>query len=382
MNVNAGAAVSREFVAHPPFLGSKVASKTTPGWQNNPAKSYLIMVAAILGFAVVLGGLSLGMQSYFAGRAEWIQRLAGHGLRWGLLGLLVAGTVVWYLRSQRKILISVTSDGLTVNRRPGDAYSFSDAKLGTWGVTGGATMGTALHLQCGPRRFILGGRDDRVGAATPLEAPDVGYGQSVDVDAWLSASEFEEILTMAGRRNGLDVRPPAPGEPTRCLLFPNALLMQEVGPFAFRKRREVYRSLSHPSLAIDVREEAIRVIDPQSNAVIASVSRAQVTATPTVYRPTSRHWFWAGHVASHVVSDALNNYLSMQPCVVVSLPGMEPLTIGGRDTVSGVNHRFSWRGDVPAQKERPAYAVSGADWLTLVEKLGLAPYLEDRAKQA
>jgi hypothetical protein len=378
MNVNAGAAASRQFVAHPPFWGSKVASTTTPAWQKNFGTSYLMMVAAILGSSIALGGLWLGMQSYLEGSAEWIQRFAGHGFQAVLLGLLFAGTIIWYWRSQRKIRISVTSDGLTVNRRPGDVYSFSDAKLGTWGVTGGATMGTALHLLCGPRRFILGGRDHRVGAATRLEAPDVGYGQSVDIDAWLPAAEFEEILTMAGRRSRLDVRPPAPGEPTRCLLYPNPLLMQEVGPFAFRKRREVYRSLSHPSLAIDVREDTIRVIDPTNNAVIASVSLAQVTATPTMYRPSSRHWF---PTVGHIMSDALSNYLSLQPCVVVSVPGMQPLTIGGRDTVSGVNHRFWWRGDVPLQRERPDYAVSGADWLTLVDKFGLAPYLDDRAKQ-
>jgi hypothetical protein len=379
MNVNAGPTASRQFVAHGPFLGSKVASKTTPAWQNSPGRSWLIMAAAVVAFSAMVGGLWLGLGSLFQGRAEWIQAIAADGFRWFLLVLLIAGTVVWYLRSQRKILISVTSDGLTVNRRPGDVYSFSDAKLGAWGVTGGATMGTALHLQCGPRRFILGGRDHRVGAATRLEAPDVGYGRSVDVDAWLSGSEFEEILTLAGRRSGLDVRPPAPGEPSRCLLFPNPLLMQEVGPLAFRKRREVYRSLSHPSLAIDVREDAIRVIDPTSNAVIASVSPAQVTATPTMYQPSSRHWF---PTAGHIMSDFLANYLSKQPCMVVSVPGMQPLTVGCRDTVSGMDHRFSWRADVPVQNGRPDYAVLGADWLTLVERFGLAPHLEDRAKQA
>jgi hypothetical protein len=49
MNVNAGPAASCQFVAHPPFWGAKVASKTTPAWQNNFAKSYLMMVVAILG---------------------------------------------------------------------------------------------------------------------------------------------------------------------------------------------------------------------------------------------------------------------------------------------------------------------------------------------
>ncbi|MDT5332354.1 MAG: hypothetical protein QOF31_3651 [Mycobacterium sp.] len=63
MNVNERSAASRQFEAHPPFWGSKVASKTTPAWQNNPTKSYAIMVVGVLAFSVVLGGLYVGMQS-------------------------------------------------------------------------------------------------------------------------------------------------------------------------------------------------------------------------------------------------------------------------------------------------------------------------------
>src|ERR1700754_890691 len=102
--------------------------------------------------------------------------------------------------------------------------------------------GCGAAPQSGQRRFILGGRDRRVSAATRLEAPDAGYGQSVDVDAWVSAADFDEILTMVSRRSGLDIRPPAPGEATRCLLFANALKMQEFGSFAFRKQWEFTRS--------------------------------------------------------------------------------------------------------------------------------------------
>ena len=97
------------------------------------------------------------------------------------------------------------------------------------------TMGTALHLHCGPHRFVLGGRDHRIAAGTRIEAPDAGYGLPVDVDAWLWAPDFDELLTMVGHRSGLDLRRPAPGEPTRCLLFPNPLLVQQMGSFAFRK---------------------------------------------------------------------------------------------------------------------------------------------------
>ena len=292
MNVNGIPAASRQFVAQPPFWGSKVASKTTPAWQNNPVKSYAIMVVGVLAFSVVLGGLYLGMQSLSVVGAEWMQYFDGRAFQYLLVALLFAGVDAWYWWSRReKIIISVTSDGLTVNKRPGDVYSFSGAKLGTWGQTGGATMGTALHLQCGQHRFILGGRDRRVASGTRLEAPDAGYGLPVDVDAWLSAADFEEILTMVGRRSGLDIRPPAPGEPTRCLLFPNSLLIQEMGAFAVRKKREFLESASQPRLAIDVGPDGIRVIDPNTNALIASVSPAHVSATPVIYRPTQRHWF-------------------------------------------------------------------------------------------
>jgi hypothetical protein len=147
--------------------------------------------------------------------------------------LLFAGVYAWYWWSRRKkIIVSVTSDGLTVKYAAGRGVFVQRRETGHMGVTGGATMGTALHLHCRQHRFILGGRDRRVASGARLDAPDAGYGQSVDVDAWLSAAEFEEILTLVGRRSGLDVRPPAPGQPTRCLLFPNSLLVQEMGSFA------------------------------------------------------------------------------------------------------------------------------------------------------
>ena len=373
MNINEGQAASRQFVAQPPFWGSKVASMTTPAWQNNFGKSYALMVVGVIAFSAVLGGLFLGVQSLSEDSAEWIQRLAGYGFQLLLVAALLGGVGAWLWRSRRQtIVLSVTGDGLTVSTRPGDVYSFSDAKLGTWGVTGGATMGMALHLHSGQRRFILGGRDRRVAAGTRLDAPDAGYGLPMDVDAMVSASDFEEILTVVGRRTGLDIRPPAPGEPTRCLLFPNALLIQEMGALAVREKREFLESAGQPRLAIEVGANGIRVIDPKSNALIAAVSSAQVTATPVTYSPTSRHWF---PTVGNVLSDAAMNYWSTTPGMRVSIPGMPPLTIGCRDTAMGLDFRFSWPDNVPTEKARADYEVSGTDWLTLVETFGLAPYL-------
>ena len=373
MNINDRSTASRQFEAHPPFWGSKVASKTTPAWQSNFGKSYAIMVAGVLAFSVVLGGLYVGMQSL---GAEWMQYFDGRAFQYILIALLFAGVYGWYWWSRRrKIIVFVTSDDLSVSTRPGDVYSFNDAKLGTWGVTGGATMGTALHLQSGQNRFILGGRDRRVASGTRLEAPDAGYGLPVDIDAWVSAADFDEILTMVGRRSGLDVRPPEQGQPTRCLLYPNALMVQETGMFAVRKKREILEAAGQPRLAIDVGPDTIRIIDAKTNALIASTSPVHVSATPVTYRPTQHHWFPS---VGNAISNVATNYWSTAPGMRVSVPGMAPLAIGCRDTVSGLDQRFSWPDDVPSENARADYEVSGTDWLTLVEKFGLAPYLIKR----
>ena len=76
------------------------------------------------------------------------------------------------------------------------------------------------------------------------------------------------------------------------------------------------------------------------------------------------------------------NYWSTALGMRVSVPGMPPLTISCRDTVSGLDHRFAWAGNVPTEHSRADYEVSGTDWLTLVEKFGLAPYLNDRGNKA
>jgi hypothetical protein len=404
MSVNDQPAVSRQFEAHGPFWGSKFASITGPAWQKNPVRSYLIMVVAIIAFCAVFGGLYMGVQSYIArdsGGSQFSAEIFDKVIRYGFVLLLLGGVGAYYRWSKRrKILIGVTSDGLTVNKRPGDVFSLSDAKLGVWGVSGGMTMGTALHLQCGPHRFVLGGRDHRIAAGTRLEAPDAGYGLPVDVDAWVSASDFDELLTVVGRRSGLDIRRPAQGDvtgagdvtgvagataqPTRCLLFPNPLLIQQMGPFAFRKKQQLLQSASQPRLAIDVGKDAIWVKDPSSDALIGSAWLAQVTATPETYRYRygSRSWLFApsfDQIAGRLLEQAMAKSLSTSPVLVVCVPGLQPLIIGCRDSVGGLERRFSWRGKVRQRvNEPPEYAVSGADWLTLVEKLGLATYLEDR----
>jgi hypothetical protein len=102
----------------------------------------------------------------------------------------------------------VGSDGVTVHTMPGVVFSFGDAQLGRWTVAGygGTAKGTALHLRCGEHRFVLGGRDYRIGTGTPLEAVAVDA-----VDAWMWASEFDELLSIVGLRSGLELTLDASG---------------------------------------------------------------------------------------------------------------------------------------------------------------------------
>ena len=55
---------------------------------------------------------------------------------------------------------------------------------------------------------------------------------------------------------------------------------------------------------------------------------------------------------------------------MTSLPGVSPPT---------APKRFAWRGNVPTERTRADYEVSGTDWLTLVVRFGLSPYLHNKA---
>ena len=48
------------------------------------------MVAGVLAFSVVLGGLYMGVQSLAEGRAEWMQQFAGRGSQYILVALIFA----------------------------------------------------------------------------------------------------------------------------------------------------------------------------------------------------------------------------------------------------------------------------------------------------
>jgi hypothetical protein len=278
---------------------------------------------------------------------------------------------------RRTMAVCVTNAGVTVDQRPGDVFSFGYA-LGPWipaGIAHSPALGTALHLQSGAHRFVLGGRDHRIAGGTRLDAPPTS-----SVDAWMWSADFAALLTAACRYGGLDIRRPAPEEPIRCVLFPNtARSFAYSGPGMFgnaRTLRQLQADPPLPGVAIDVSRDAVRLIDLNLNTVIASAWLAQVTATPAV---NTIHVYRAGAWST--------------PIMVVTIPGAAPLTIGCSDSpdpglarvsyspgrYGGVT-RFSWRSHAnPA--DQPEYLVSGADWLTLAEKFGLAAYLEDNAKR-
>jgi sugar lactone lactonase YvrE len=357
------AAASRRFVA----------SAAPPSTKQMMKYTYLVMFGAMASLGAIY--MALFLVGALLGAADTVMKTVSPVVFFAFLFGAMPAYAMFQRRMNRKktVLVDVGSGGLTASSRPGDVFSFGDAQLGEWMLAGydGTTKGTALHLRSGRHCFVLGGQDHRVAPETPLDAPPV---DSVDATMW--ASEFDELLTMVGGPRGLDAHGPAPGQPTRCLLVSNVARMYSSSFFGMFKNTATALRLNanppQPSLAIDVGEDAISVIDLTSNARIASASPAQVTATPAA---STRSVPRMGVLTTAVL--------------VVRVANSQPLTIGCPDwagppqaTWSGstkLTYRFAWRGEVPAEDE-PAFVVSDADWLTLVERFGLAPQLADRAR--
>jgi hypothetical protein len=339
MSVSDESTASRQFVASGEAMSTGWI-KGTKIWQG----VYMVFFVAFVGFAVsAVFGSATGKQVH-APRYTGLIFMAA---------LLVAGVVIggyMFWRSRQKYVLTVNGDSLTIAPR-GDIYSLADAQLSLW-----PNLGVALHLHSGGRRFVLGGRDRQIGPATPIDAPPIQ-----PVDARLTASEFDELLRLGGRAAA---RGPAPGEPTRCILFPNSQTIVNSGPFAFRKKQRLVNSLSREQLFIDVDNDTIRIIDPESHTVDATAPVSQITATPLSYE----------------TRDVETSRISRTPALTVSVPGVPPLTFGSSHlAVSG--RRFSWSGSALIVNEPPAYILSAADWLTLVEKFGLAANVSDAARK-
>jgi DivIVA domain-containing protein len=159
------------------------------------------------------------------------------------------------------------------------------------------------------------------GGVTPADLDDVafskppigklGYSEG-EVDAFLDRVKAELRGRVPGQR---------PEEPIRCLLY-----------------RYASSDPQTPVLAIDVGKDGIRVVDLNGNALIASVSLAEVSAQPAQYSGT--------------------------PVLIVDGPGLQTLTITPHPPPG------QWRKSPKSKK--PAYLVVEAEWLVLAEKFGLA----------
>jgi hypothetical protein len=64
----------------------------------------------------------------------------------------------------------------------------------------------------------------------------------------------------------------------------------------------------------------------------------------------------------------------------MSAPGVPPLTFGCAHLATS-GPRFSWSGTVRIVNDPPTYILSAADWLTLIEKFGLAANVNDAARK-
>ena len=370
-----GSPMSRQFEASPGFFG------IGPKFSAGRSYMYLYGLLALLVVPIVL----IGISKVVGGRHSRGRSGPGIGatvhrfqhLIPVVLVLLAVGFIGYYWWHNRaKIILSVTSDALMVNQRPGAVYSFADARLGLWGQND-STMGTALHLRGATSSFVLGGRDHRIGAGTRIDEPPVP-----GVDAWLWATQFDELLGMAGPRGGVEYRPRAPGDPIRCLLLGNPLLINTAGPFSFFNQRRIMRSATRAQLAVDLTADQIRVCDPHSNTLIASAGLAQVTATPAEWHDRQPWWLprpWIEDPMRATVDAVATRRLTATTEVILSLPDMQDLAIACRDASGNSEtnkRRFIWRGSVQQVKKPADYTVSGADWLLLVKKLGLAGQLE------
>ncbi len=204
----------------------------------------------------------------------------------------------------------------------------------------------------------------RQGAAPPSPQagfpPPVGEPERQQAEAVGQPSQSADAQMVAGRQ------PVAPGEPIRCVLI-EVFNRRKL----WRNRLRLDFSRARPALAMDLGTDAIRVIDLTTNALIASARLAQVTATP------KEHTFSQDMFSSWIF-----------PVLVVGVPGLPRMTIGplplgvspdwARHGAYATSFASSWRPTVPTTFKYPTHVVTNAEWLSLVEKFGLAPQLNDR----
>lgn len=311
-------------------------------------------------------------------------------------GVALVGSVVPYLAflayalTPKPIPVELwpAPDRLVVDGGRGGTFPVAGALLGPWMVpTYGTTQGTALHLSDGARHFRLGGRDHRPAPVLRLDAPGIDT-----VDAFMPAADFDALVACLPApwavANRDPMRSPAGVQPVRCSLVPNrasgkaavamilpwmitiaacggvGALLAALGVYDSPAGQAVgtgvvialavaglavtvVRSMRTPTPALVVEMDAreLRVLDLKTGRLLAACPVAGAAASPArhVYRGRTSY---------------------TMPVLVLTVPGSKPLTVGIPD------YRFSWRGKVN-DLGSPAYVVGGADWLALVERLGV-----------
>jgi DivIVA domain-containing protein len=166
------------------------------------------------------------------------------------------------------------------------------------------------------------------GGVTPADLHNVAFSEP-PIGRWgYNEGEVDLFLDRIKIELTRRVSEQAPEEPIRCLLYPYGGWDPQT-----------------PVRAIDMGKGAIQVIDLKSNALIASVSLAEVTAKPAQY--------------------------GGGPVLVLDGPGLETMPITPSPG-PGV-----WRKRPKSTK--PAYVAIDEEWLALVEKFGLASDLADES---
>jgi hypothetical protein len=306
-----------------------------------------------------------------------------------LAGLGAYGVwLVWGIAG-RRVVLDVGDERVVVDEGRGGSFTLAGAKLGLWRMAGiSVTSGTALHLAGGEQPFVIGGQDHRPGPAIELEAAPV-----VEVDAILPASQFEALLaelpSWVFRARWDAASFPAPlrveltSNPwsTRHVLGTMlpwlstiALLIVLTVPLeaAGISENPLGRAVTTPlmialvvagmvltvvrarrrrrGLELELGEHEIRLLDSKRGAVLVA------TPLSTVQVARGRH-VSSGRGAS-----------SDMPTLRLRLSPAHEVSVGVYDT------RYGWS-DVAPRVSAPRWVIGPPDWNTLVERLGVRPFL-------
>lgn len=122
------------------------------------------------------------------------------------IAVLSGIAVLWFLALRRlftkQVVLKITTDGLTMDNRPGEHYSLRDAELAQWRSAwgrGGYRAGRALCLMSGPHRFVLADGASRPTREVPVMGSQV---KARHLDAWMSTSAYDELLAIAASAKG------------------------------------------------------------------------------------------------------------------------------------------------------------------------------------